>query len=266
MFVTNMFVYAGVMTSRRERPAKPALSRAGIVDATIRIMRAEGLERATMRRVAQELDTGAASLYVYVANTTELHAAVLDALLGTIPEPTGADWRARMHGLLGAYASVLFENPGLARSAVVLRPTGPEALRLYDRVLGLLLDGGVPVDRAAWGVDLLLQYVTSSAAEHSAPTPSAGPHVAPGPVDDLDGLALALRGADPGAAPNVAAHADAILGGTPAERTAWAVDSILSGVARTPIPTPTDRSASASARASAAAPAPATATTTEESA
>lgn len=70
--------------SRRERPAKPALSRAWIVEETIAIMRSEGLEKATMRRVAQALDTGPASLCVDVANTTELHAAVPDELLGTL--------------------------------------------------------------------------------------------------------------------------------------------------------------------------------------
>jgi hypothetical protein len=32
-------------------------------------MQPEGLSRVTMRRLAQELDTGAASLYVYVRNT-----------------------------------------------------------------------------------------------------------------------------------------------------------------------------------------------------
>ena len=51
-------------------------------------MQAEGLDRVTMRRLAQELDTGAASLYVYVRNTAELHAAMLEELLGPGgPEP-----------------------------------------------------------------------------------------------------------------------------------------------------------------------------------
>ena len=48
----------------------------------VELVRAEGLAKVTMRRLAQELDTGAASLYVYVRNTAELHAAVLDELLG----------------------------------------------------------------------------------------------------------------------------------------------------------------------------------------
>ncbi|MCC2277675.1 TetR/AcrR family transcriptional regulator, partial [Streptomyces sp. ET3-23] len=35
--------------SRRERPAKPALTRDGIVTAAVEIMRAEGLRKVTMR-------------------------------------------------------------------------------------------------------------------------------------------------------------------------------------------------------------------------
>jgi hypothetical protein len=39
------------------------------------VIQAEGLDRVTMWRLAQELDTGAASLSVCVLNTAELHAA-----------------------------------------------------------------------------------------------------------------------------------------------------------------------------------------------
>ena len=67
--------------SRRERPAKAPLSRESIVAATLRLLDG-GVERVTMRRVAAELDTGPASLYVYVRDTEELHTAVLEELLG----------------------------------------------------------------------------------------------------------------------------------------------------------------------------------------
>jgi len=92
------------------------------------VMRAEGLERVTMRRLAQELDTGAASLYVYVRNTAELHAAMLEELLGQIdlsPVTADGDWRDRLTQVLTSYTAILFEHPGLAQSALVTRPSGP---------------------------------------------------------------------------------------------------------------------------------------------
>jgi AcrR family transcriptional regulator len=228
--------------SRRERPAKPALSRDWIISETIEIMRAEGLERATMRRVAQALDTGPASLYVYVANTAELHSAVLDELLGALAPASevaidGA-WNERLEALLRSYADILFTHPGLARSALLIRPTGANAVLLYDRVLGLLLEGGVAVDRAAWGVDLLLQYVTGNAAEHSAPSPGD----IDAPADDeaeMGILAKALHAADPETTPHIAAHVEAVLSGEPSQRVTWAIQALIAGIAATPTPVAT---------------------------
>ena len=99
--------------SRRERPAKPALTREGIVASAIKILRAEGLDKVTMRRLAQELDTGPASLYVYVRNVAELHGAILDELLAAaeLRVDVGeelSDWRQQLITLLTSYILVLF--------------------------------------------------------------------------------------------------------------------------------------------------------------
>jgi AcrR family transcriptional regulator len=219
-----------VPTSRRERPAKPALPRDGIVAAAVAVLRAEGLDKVTMRRLAQELDTGAASLYVYVANTDELHAAVLDELLGGVAAPREGSWDERVDTLLGSYVGVLFAHPGLARSALSARPSGEHYLALIETLLGLLAEGGVPAARAAWGVDLLLQYATATAAEHAtrARNPTAG--------DDWDALTRAIRSADPAARPHLHAVAGAIQSGTPQARTTWGIAALLRGIAGTPVP------------------------------
>src|ERR1700759_5269727 len=134
-----MRAQSGEPRSRRERPAKPALTRAGIVAVAVEIMRAEGLAKVTVRRLAQDLDTGPASLYVYFRNTAELHAAILDELLGTVPPPAaGGDWQDRLEKLLTGYTVMLFEHPSLARSALVTRPHGEHYLDLVETMLALL--------------------------------------------------------------------------------------------------------------------------------
>jgi AcrR family transcriptional regulator len=217
--------------SRRERPAKPALTREGIVATAVAVMRAEGLEKVTMRRLAQELDTGAASLYVYVANTDELHAAVLDELLGEVDlNPAAGDWRERLTGVLTSYTEVLFAHPALARSVLTARPSGEHYLRLLERLLALLDEGGVPPAQAAWGVDVLLLVATATAAEQSTREQSIGAE------EEWDALTRALHGASGKTYPHLHALAGSLLAGSPEDRMAWCFQMLINGIAGTSVP------------------------------
>jgi AcrR family transcriptional regulator len=225
--------------SRRERPAKPALTRDGIIATAVAMMRAEGLDRVTMRRLAQELDTGPASLYVYVRNTAELHAAVLDELMGAVdlsPVTAGGDWRDRLVQVLTSYTTVLFEYPGLAQSALVSRPSGERYLDLAEALLSLLTQGGVPAEQAAWGLDQLLLVATATAAEHATQQRAVGAQ------DDWDALTTALQNASTDTHPHIAAlSADLVSGSGPA-RLIWSFRMMIDGMMHTPLP---DRAPSA---------------------
>jgi AcrR family transcriptional regulator len=222
------------VVSRRERPAKPALTRAGIVAAATAVMQAEGLDRVTMRRLARELDTGAASLYVYVRNTAELHAAMLDELLTAVdlsPVTAPGDWRDRLTAVLWSYTRILLEQPGLAPSVLVTRPSGPAYLSLAEAILALLSDGGVAGDRAAWAVDLLLHFATSTAAEQGTRQRAVD---AP---DEEDALAAALRAAPAATYPHLAAiGVDELLSGPGENRLTWGFHVLISGIRQTPRP------------------------------
>jgi AcrR family transcriptional regulator len=220
--------------SRRERPAKPALTRAGIVAAALRVMRAESLDRVTMRRLAAELDTGAASLYVYVRNTAELRAAMLEELLGQIdlsPVTADGDWRDRLAQVLTSYTAILFENPGLAQSALVTRPSGPAYFGLVDGVLALLAAGGIPAGRAAWAMDLLLHFATSTAAEQGTREHAIDTE------DEEQALLAALRDAPAGQFPHIAAVGAAeLLSGSGPDRLGWGFRVLINGIIATPRP------------------------------
>lgn len=181
-----------------------------------------------MRRLAQELDTGPASLYVYVRNTAELHAAVLDELLGTIGRaPTEGSWRERIEQVLTAYTAMLFEHPSLARSALTAWPSGPHYLNLIETLLALLDEGGVPPAQAAWGVDLLLQQATATAAEHSGDDTAR---------DDWDTLTDAVRTVSERTHPHIAARSGDLLAGAPLARLSWRFQALINGIERTAVP------------------------------
>jgi AcrR family transcriptional regulator len=227
--MTNQNTSAG--GSRRERPAKAALSRQGIVAAALDILRAEGLAKVTMRRISAALDTGPASLYVYVRDTEDLHAQLLDALLEPVVKArlSGA-WQARLKLLLKRYLDVLFGYPEMARMAMSTMPNGPNYLALCERLLGLLGEGGIADRDAAWAIDLLLLVVTASAAEHGTwnETPRA--------ARDFATMEQAISSADPRLYPNIARIGDELLSGGPA-RLDWGLDVLIAGVLATPRPT-----------------------------
>jgi AcrR family transcriptional regulator len=217
-------------SSRRERPAKPALTRQGIIDAALVIMRDEGLSKVTMRRIAAALDTGPASLYVYVRDTEDLHAQILDALLGPVALPeAGGTWRDRLRALLTRYRDVLFEHPEIARMALSTHPSGPNYLALADAILALLAEGGASDRAAAWGLDLLLLYPTAVAVEHSAPKSFTRRE------EEFTALAVKIASADAARYPHVARFGDELMSGDGRARFDWAFDVLLDGIlARTP--------------------------------
>src|SRR4051794_26328599 len=156
--------------SRRNRPAKPALSQEAIVDAALAIVRAEGVDALTMRSLAQALDTGPASLYVYVANRDELWELLFDAALATVKtEPTDPKrWREQLHELAGRMVHMMAaEYPGMARLAMTHIPVGDNSLRVAESMVSLLKAGGVSDQAAAYAVDLLGSYTTAIAYEQS---------------------------------------------------------------------------------------------------
>jgi len=184
----------------------------------------------TMRRLAHELDTGPASLYVYFDNMAELHGAVLDRLLAQVdlwPGEAADGWRARLVGLLVAYTEVLYAHPSLARSVLTLRPSGPNYMRLVDTVLVLLRMGGVPAGQAAWGMSLLLHVATATAAEHGTRRESAS-------ADASEAEEEPWRGISAEEYPGIAwASADLFTGGS--RRLRWAFDVLIVGIAATGI-------------------------------
>ncbi|MBA2679765.1 MAG: TetR/AcrR family transcriptional regulator [Ktedonobacteraceae bacterium] len=216
--------------SRRERPAKPALTRQGIIDVALAILRDEGLNKITMRRIAEALDTGPASLYVYVRDTADLHAQILDALLAAVTEslPIEGTWRDRLKQVLTNYTLVLFEYPEIARMTLTTHPSGPNYLALVEQILALLKEGEMPDREAAWAVDLLLLYATSSAAEHSTRKSSSQA------ADEDLTLAAVITTVDASMYPHIAQLGDELLSGKGLDRFQWGIDVLLAGALNAP--------------------------------
>jgi AcrR family transcriptional regulator len=185
MFVANNPQRAALAAApRRQGRARPtqrrssrSLSRDAIVDAALRVLDAEGLDAVTMRRVADELGTGPASLYAHVADKDEMVAAVYDRVMAEveIPDPIDpARWQEQLKDVARSARATYGRHNDIARAGLGTIPTGEGALPLMNAMVGVLIEGGVSETVASLSVDILGLYLTATAYEESLDAFPAG--------------------------------------------------------------------------------------------
>ncbi len=216
--------------STRARPAKAPLSEAAIVDAALAITKNEGFEAVTMRRVAAELDTGAASLYVYVRNRDDLLQAMFERAVDPLAlvEPDPERWREQVHHLLGTFLKTLESYPGLAGALPIGPPTSENALAGAENLLALLLAGGIAPQDSAWACDILALIVTATAIEADVRRAGAGQG------DDRDEMVDRMRNTfaalPPERFPMLTSHVAEMSAGDGEDRFEFAIDTFLDGL------------------------------------
>lgn len=220
----------------KEKTPRKQLSREAVVDAAVRVLGKEGVDAVTMRRVAQELETGAASLYVHVANKGELHELVADRIAGQVPlpEPDPARWREQLYQLLRDSIEIHVAHPGLAQISMSGLPAGPNSLRLVEVMLTLLRYAGLDDQVIAWGVDLLGMFVPAMALEEEL---FAAAGRTPEKMREFaDQYGAYLRSLPPDRFPSTVSMAGALTTGTGEERFRFKLDVIINGMLATPPP------------------------------
>jgi AcrR family transcriptional regulator len=154
----------------RKQRVERTLSRDSIVDAALRVVDAEGTDAATMRRVAQELNTGAASLYAHVEGKDELLDLAFDRVIGEVvydETPDPKKWRQQVRDLCVAWHDVLLTHRDLAKVGLGKVPSGTNAVASMERMLAIMKAGKLSDRVIAFGADLISAYVTASAYETS---------------------------------------------------------------------------------------------------
>ena len=227
--------------STRDRPAKTPLSEHAIVEAGLEICRAEGLDAVTMRRVAAALDTGAASLYVYVRNRDDLVDAMVDRAFGEVAPvtPDPQRWREQLFEMLNRFRAVLEAHPGMATMLVGVPTAGRDdpaggpiddsGFAGMENLLALLRAGGIDRQGAAWACDILMLIVAATATETDI-------RRAAGYVtrEDFAGAVAHLRAIFSGLPvqrfPLIVAHADELVAGDGDDRFRFAIETFLDGL------------------------------------
>jgi AcrR family transcriptional regulator len=155
--------------SSARKPKRRALSQELIVDTAMAIVDEEGLDGLSMRRLADRLGTGPASLYAHVSGRDELLMLLLERAAEDIvvPDPEPGRWAEQVREVAHSLRDALVPHRDLAAAALANIPTGEAAVRFADRLLAILLAGGVSRRHAAMVIDLLPQLVVNDVYEGS---------------------------------------------------------------------------------------------------
>jgi AcrR family transcriptional regulator len=215
---------------RPPKPRRRTLTRDAIVDAALRVLDAEGLDAVTMRRVAQELDTGGASLYAHVDGKDDLIELVRDQVIGEvrIPEPDPENWQEQVKECVREMRRVMVAHRDIARASLANIPLGPNALAVMDRMLAVMRAPGLPDQLVAWAADLLGLYATAVAVEESAYAARLTPEEMGRYFEELGQYIHSLP-AD--RFPNFAALAGSMTTGAGDERFEFGLDVLVAGLA-----------------------------------
>lgn len=150
---------------KSSRGPKPAYSKEKIAALAIRIADAESLEAASIRRIAAELGSGAASLYRYVANKQDLFDLMADSVLGENRMPrTSRDWRTDMHKAACLYRAMYLRHPWMLTVSGFRMLNGTNLLRWFEFTLSAIDGYGLDIDEMLVLSNTLFAYARGHAA------------------------------------------------------------------------------------------------------
>ena len=163
-----------------KRPAKKKrepITQEAIVETALRVLDEEGLDGLSMRRVAEELGTGAASLYWHVGSKDGLLDLVMDRVIGEqhVPDPEPERWEEQLKEVARTMRATILAHRDIVELSLGRIPMGPNALEWSERVLAVLRAGGVPDRLAVLGHHLLIAAINGFTMDESADyTPTTG--------------------------------------------------------------------------------------------
>jgi AcrR family transcriptional regulator len=136
--------------AKRGKP--PNLTEKEIVDAALEIIRSEGLEALSMRRLSRELGRSAMAPYWYVADKQQLLDLVAREVLSAVslPSAESGSWEDRLRAVVEAIDARLRQHPGIAE--ILFARMQSTDRRLIHGIMAILLDAGFS------DTDVLLGY------------------------------------------------------------------------------------------------------------
>ena len=143
--------------AKRGKP--PNLTEKEIVDAALEIIRGEGLEALSMRRLSRELGRSAMAPYWYVADKQQLLDLVAREVLSevSLPSAESGSWEDRLRAVVEAIDARLRQHPGIAE--ILFARMQSTDRRLIHGIMAILLDAGFSDTDVVLGYAMIHTYL-----------------------------------------------------------------------------------------------------------
>lgn len=157
---------------------QPPLTRDQIIRTAIELIDRNGLEEASMRRLAKALGVMPMALYYHFKDKGALLHAIIDAVFSECALDPGGSWIERLRSLCRSLRGVARRHPAIFMAAMVHEEHVDSDFVIAEAFLDALASGGLPADRAVRGYNTLVTYVSGFA------------------VDEIAGMLLMFEGAE----------------------------------------------------------------------
>lgn len=138
-----------------------------VLDAALTILDEYGLADLTMRRLGDALGVRAGALYHHVPNKQTLLAWVADAIVATVPGPSGA-WGDALSAWASSLRSALLAHRDSAELVASARAMGLARLDPAEPAATVLRAAGLPAPEADAAATAVLHFVLGHVSEEQA--------------------------------------------------------------------------------------------------
>lgn len=160
---------------------RPGLTLDDIAAVCVHLADEQGMRALSMRRVAEALGTGAASLYRYVSGKDDLVSLMYDRVAGEYEfAPATGDLRADVLSVAEQARALHHRHPWLSEANP--GSLGPNGLRYLDHMVAILAPAHLDPAATMMGIAMLSGWVSTFAAQEAAgrsiPAAGGGEHIA----------------------------------------------------------------------------------------
>src|SRR3954466_225882 len=153
------------------KPRAP-LSEERVLRAAVALADRHGLEWLSMRKLADELDVAAMTLYYYVPNKDRLIDGMIDIVFREIEPPSvDVDWKTAMRRRAVSTREALNRHRWAVGHMEGRSTHGPANLRLHDAVLGCLRAAGFSLEMTVHAYSVQDAYIYGFALQETDMTP-----------------------------------------------------------------------------------------------